>query len=1472
MGFVDQRIPHSFNIVIMGLAGSIGSVVVTATVSPYLILPAIVLPAIAIPLQRIYMRSAMALTRLEAISIPGGLAGLALSSSLVLTGMFQYAMREANELAMQMVSVERILEYGKLPIETESTADDATLAVDEKNWPSSGSVMYRNVTLAYGEKKVLDDVNFVVKDGEKIGIVGRTGAGKSSLITVLFRLADYEGSIMIDGKDTKLMRRKQLRSGLSIIPQDPVLFSGSLRRNLDPFNDFEDAGIWKCLEQANLDRFVRDLPNGLNSEITEGGCNLSVGQRQLVCLTRALMRNSKLLVLDEATANVDHETDQLIQRTIKDQFKHCTVLTVAHRLNTIIDMDKVLVMDAGQVREFDEPHQLLQNKGLFYEMVMQTGNKMSTMLLERAHQASQSKLQFWDKRPPKSTFKWIVLTKYLPYYIILGIPLFLVENSFRILQSFAIGYLTRYFSGNGITTMTNVYIWTCVYVSGILLFALSKAHFYYHAMRYGMRVRIAMEGMVYRKMLRMSSSSFQETSTGQILNMMANDFIAFEYAAYDTVYFLIAPVQSVICLTIMWSYIGVSSMAGVILLLLFIPFQAFMMRFFERFRRQTTHMSDKRVKLMKEIIAAMRLIKVYCWEQPFSEEVDGTRRKEIGKLRKKAYLLCMNMAFNFCGTRLILFITLVTHVLLGGGLDAETVFVVMSLFDTMAYSVTGCLPYSVSSMSECYVACNRIDKILILEDRKDRETGIDSTKGRLVLEDYSSKWSSASETLCLTKINLLISPKELFMVIGSVGAGKSCFLQAILNELHDVSGSCVISGKISYSPQEAWCFSGTIKENILFTSDYDEERYRKVLEACGLQRDLELFPEKDQTIVGEKGYTLSGGQKARVTLARCVYRQADIYLLDDPLSAVDPAVSKHIFKRCIENFLRDKTVVLTTHQLQFLERADQVVVLSEGQIAATGPYRKLMKENVGFLAFLSTEEDKTRSNSNAEENVAKEKRLELNESEAQIDPDEDFKSGSVVGKVYWEYLRSGSSVTIVTSKGLVSCLGVVYVSAVVSPWLIIPAVVLAAMAVPCRSVYMRTTMALTRLSAISNSPLYNHVTSTFDGLTSIRAFGLERHFERQYFYYINDKFACNYLTQAASRTLAICLDMLTTIFCATICIFMILLPDQIPGGQAGLLLSTALTLTGMFQYAMRETTELEKHMVSVERVFEYGQLETERKTLKKDDDESPDLVKSNSPLVQHGRIAYENVNLQYGSSKKVLDNINFAVEPGQKIGIVGRTGAGKSSLITVLFRLADFEGTVEIDGIDSKKTDLSELRSSMSIIPQDPVLFSGSLRRNLDPFKIYDDHTIWECLRQADLEKFVRQLPKELMYDVTEGGSNLSVGQRQLVCLARALLRNNRILVLDEATANVDHETDQLIQRTIKTQFKSCTVLTVAHRLNTIIDMDKVLVMDAGQVKEFSHAHTLLQQKGVLYNMVQETGPEMSSILHRAAEASFAEQ
>ena len=309
---------------------------------------------------------------------------------MLLIGLFQYAIRETTEFENQMISVERILEYGKLDVE--KVSENVVQMADV--WPIEGCLRYESVGLLYPscEKPILEDVSFNVASAQKIGIVGRTGAGKSSLITVLFRLAQPSGSIYIDGIDTKQLTLKQLRKNISIIPQDPVLFSGTIRRNLDPFNEYSDDRLWACLANANLDKLVRDMNGHLDAPVTEGGSNLSVGQRQLLCLARALLKQNKVLVLDEATANVDHETDELIQTTIREQFKSCTVLTIAHRINTIIDADKVLVMDAGRVVEYDAAHVLLEQKGTFYEMVRQTGPQMAAVLHQAAKNSFVSKL------------------------------------------------------------------------------------------------------------------------------------------------------------------------------------------------------------------------------------------------------------------------------------------------------------------------------------------------------------------------------------------------------------------------------------------------------------------------------------------------------------------------------------------------------------------------------------------------------------------------------------------------------------------------------------------------------------------------------------------------------------------------------------------------------------------------------------------------------------------------------------------------------------------------------------------------------------------------------------------------------------------------------------------------------------------------------------------------------------------------
>lgn len=304
--------------------------------------------------------------------------------------MLQWGMRQWSELENQMTSVERVVEYTEVVPEP----DDET-KVPPRQWPTNAIIDFNSVSMRYDidEPLVLKNLTFSIQSGEKVGIVGRTGAGKSSIISALFRLTNIEGSIIIDNVDTKQISLHSLRSKVSIIPQEPVLFSGTLRKNLDPFDEYQDDELWNALEEVELKHAISDLPSGLQTKVSESGSNFSVGQRQLLCLARAVVRNNKILILDEATANVDPQTDELIQNTIRRKFKTCTVLTIAHRLHTVMDSDKILVMEAGQAAEFDSPYKLLQNKeGIFYSLVLQTGKGMADTLIKIAEEVSLTDL------------------------------------------------------------------------------------------------------------------------------------------------------------------------------------------------------------------------------------------------------------------------------------------------------------------------------------------------------------------------------------------------------------------------------------------------------------------------------------------------------------------------------------------------------------------------------------------------------------------------------------------------------------------------------------------------------------------------------------------------------------------------------------------------------------------------------------------------------------------------------------------------------------------------------------------------------------------------------------------------------------------------------------------------------------------------------------------------------------------------
>ncbi|XP_037829737.1 multidrug resistance-associated protein 4 isoform X2 [Kryptolebias marmoratus] len=1145
--------------------------------------------------------------------------------------------------------------------------------------------------------------------------------------------------------------------------------------------------------------------------------------------------------------------------------------------------------------------------------------------------------------------------------------------------------------------------------------------YYYHVLRIGMKMRVALCHMIYKKALCLSSEAMGQTTTGQIVNLLSNDVRCFDEITLNLHYLWVGPLQAVVIIAVLWYEVGPSCLMGVAAIALMMPIQTWFGKLFGLFRSKTAVLADSRIRMMNEVVSGIRIIKMYAWEKPLSALISEVRRKEIRQVLKSSYLRGLNLASFFASSKIMVFATFTVYVLLGNAITASTVFVTVSLYETVKLTVTLYCPLAVEKLSETLVSIRRIQNFLLLGEVERKSFGLqleEMKETSVEMEKLTCYWDKSLDSPSLQNVSVAVKSHQLLAVIGPVGAGKSSLLSAILGELPCDTGTLKVKGQLTYASQQPWMFPGTVRSNILFGRELNRKKYERVLKACALKKDLELLPDGDLTLIGDRGATLSGGQKARINLARAVYQDADIYLLDDPLSAVDTEVGKHLFEQCICELLKNKCRVLVTHQLQHLKAADHILVLREGQVVGRGTYGELQSSGLDVASLLRSDEEQERFCRSADPDRASlhSQRTNLSQSshcsllpadsshteqlpvEAVCAVEEESRAeGNVDSRVYLKYFAAGcnplvllvivlisitaevsyilqdwwlvfwsreelsnstAAVSIKTDlnvthsdgsftltfylsvysgltaaavlfgyirsllifHGLVKAaqtlhnsmfravlrthvrffdvnpigrilnrfskdigqidstlpitfvdfyqcflqiVGVVSVVASVIPLILIPVVPLLLFFVYLRRYYLHTSRDVKRLESTTRSLVFSHLSSSLQGLMTIRAFGAEERSEKTFDSHQDLHSEAWFLFLMTSRWFALRLDSICSVFIALTAFGCVIFRDGVEAGQVGLVLTYAVTLVGNFQWTVRQSAEVENMMTSVERVVEYTELESEApwETEKRPPPDWP----------SRGMVVFNKLSFSYGSEGPlVLKNISATFQPGEKVGIVGRTGAGKSSLVSALFRLAEPQGKIYIDGVATSEIGLHDLRQKMSIIPQDPVLFTDTVRKNLDPFYQHTDEELWRALEEVQLKSVVEELPGKLETVLAESGSNFSVGQRQLVCLARAILRKNRILIIDEATANVDPRTDELIQKTIREKFRECTVLTIAHRLNTIIDSDRILVLDSGSIQELDQPFTLLQNKGgALYKLVQQTGQaEAAALLESARQAA----
>ncbi|KAK5645934.1 hypothetical protein RI129_004398 [Pyrocoelia pectoralis] len=1549
-----------------------------------------------------------------------GNVGLVISQATNLMLQLTVGIKSVTDVEYHMISVERILKYDT--IERERKLENKL----PLTWPKFGEIHFEDVSVKYLETNpyVLKNLNITIKPLHKIGIVGRTGAGKSSIVNALFQLVQTEGRIVIDDINISTISLHDLRKKISIIPQNPVLFSGSLRCNLDPDNEYEDDSLWMALEEVGLKKLVHSL----ELEISQSGSNFSVGQQQLICLARALLRNNKILILDEATANIDLETDEIIQKTIRKRFSNCTILTIAHRLNTVMDSHKLLVMDAGVCVEFDHAHILLQNPdGVFYNMVQQTESTMIqtlkdiayelTKMEDRSHYMNRNKnprekanllsiltltyalpilfkgyrntiteddiletfsehkstnygdtaVKLWqdELKKTKPSLHKLILKLLIRDYLVIGISYMVMELVIKILQSVLLGKLVQVYSDPERRNETYIYaasVILCVLLGTIILHPAAMG-----SINIALKMRVICCCLVYRKVLAMSNSALEQTTPGRILNLISNDIQMCEKLMINIDYLWIAPIQTIITLSIMYQELGITSLFGLGILVSFIPLSFIIGKVARKNRMKLSLKRDQRLRLINELIQGIHVIKMYAWEKAFSKIITKTRSLEMHSMKIVNYVKSIPTFYGAI-TSIALFVTVVSSVLNHHDLTAKSVFVVVTLFATIGKNLTLSFTTAITSLNEFKVTISRIQTFLLCEEPTCIKV-TDGQKNAVIIKNSEIKWENVSSEKQFTNLDIEILSSCLTVVVGSVGSGKSCFLNVILGEIPLKKGNISVNGTISYTSQEPWIFSSSIRQNILFGSEMNETRYRKVIECCALERDLKLLPFGDKTIVGEKGILLSGGQRARISLARTVYREADIYLLDDPMSAVDTQVGKQIFEECIQMFLNGKTVVLVTHQLQYLQYANYIIVLDNGVIIEKGTRDELEKCGFDFVKYLSKHKEEQQNETEHEikfsssNNVIKESKLagvctkprsiswatykgyfwasrsyllivmvllsvfltefsssssyyfltywinmEEGRNSTSIEMERTHSiliySGIVISTILFSILRCVSIIQLtiksaralhqkllenvtyatlkffyanssgailnlfardmaaidevlphmltVTSRSLLGVVGTFGIICFVNVWFFVPIMIMIVILYYLRSIYLASNLNMLRVEGRVRGPLYSHVNETIQGLTIIRAFNAQDVLTEEFYHHQDIHSSAIFTASSSTRVFSYWIDLINVGFVVVLTLYYTFIVDTY-GSNIGLVISQAMQLMGQLSYGVKNITDVESSMISVERILEYNSIERERGI------KHPAIGKPSPAWPDHGEIKFQNVYVRYSQTfPYALKDINLTIRPLEKIGIVGRTGAGKSSIISALFQLVETEGSIIIDNVNIETVQLHDLRTKLSTIPQDPVLFSGSMRYNLDPFDEYDDNVLWKALEDVQLKNVVDNLESEITID----GSNFSVGQRQLICLARAIVRNNKILILDEATANVDLETDAIIQKTIRSKFSHCTVLTVAHRLNTVMDSDRILVMDEGMAIEFAHPHLLLQNKnGAFYNLVQQTEAVMAESL-----------
>ncbi|KAL5547288.1 hypothetical protein UlMin_006975 [Ulmus minor] len=1149
------------------------------------------------------------------------------------------------------------------------------------------------------------------------------------------------------------------------------------------------------------------------------------------------------------------------------------------------------------------------------------------------------------------------------YAIALYVGPFLIDTFVRYLNG------QRQFKHEG-------YILVSTFFVAKILECFSQRQWYFILQQVGVRFRAALISTIYQKSLTLSCQSKQGHTSGEIINFMTidaervGDFSRFMHDPW------MALLQVFLALLILYKNLGLASVATFFAIILVMLVNVPLGKFLEKYQNKLMKSKDDRMKATSEILRNMRILKLQGWEMKFLSKIVELRRNETGWLKTYLYAWATTLFLLWVAPTFVSVATFCACMLLGIPLESGKILSALATFRILQEPIYN-LPSTIQIIAQTKVSLDRISTFLRLDDlqsdviqkfpRGTFDMAIEITNGNF-------SWDLSSQNTTLRNISFRVFPGMKVAVCGTVGSGKSSLLSSILGEIPKISGTVKLCGTKAYVAQLPWIQSGKIEENILFGKQMDRQKYQRVLQACSLMKDLEILSFGDQTVIGERGINLSGGQKQRIQIARALYEDADIYLLDDPFSAVDAHTGSHLFKECLLGLMSSKTVMYVTHQVDFLPVADLILVMKDGRITQAGKYNDILNSGTDFvelvgahkeaLSTIKADLDEVTPLGDKDENLAstskvmkKEEIEAVVESKRQLVQEEEREKGKVGFSVYWQYLTKayggalvpfillaetlfqilqigsnywmawaapasedeepsvggtklilvyvalaiGSSFCVLarsmllvtagyktatllfnqmhlcifrapmsffdaTPSGrilnrastdqsaidmniwyavglfaftMIQLTGVIAVMSHIA-WqvffIFIPVILICLW---YQQYYIPSVRELARLVGVCKAPIIQHFAETISGSATIRSFGQESRFQETNIKLIDGFSRPKFHTAALREWLCFRLDALSSLIFTFFLVFLISLPKGvIDPGVAGLAVTYGLNLNTLQALVILFLGNMENRIISVERIFQYLNIPSE----------PPLVIESNRPdhsWPSCGQVEIQDLQVRYAPHMPlVLRGLTCTFPGGMKTGILGRTGSGKSTLIQTLFRIIEpAAGQITIDGINISSIGLHDLRSRLSIIPQEPTMFEGTVRSNLDPLEEYTDEQIWEALDKCQLGDEVRKKEEKLDSTVTENGQNWSMGQRQLVCLGRVLLKKSQILVLDEATASVDTATDNLIQHTLRQHFSNCTVITIAHRITSVLHSDMVLLLSDGLVEEHDFLARLLENK-----------------------------